>query len=373
METQPMDASHPVSKLVAGGENAMHSAEPELALRFFQRALEQQSDHEAALDGAAGAMLSLGDADGARALLRRGCELRPESSPLRWLDLAQLLEGADALAAYSKAVSLLMGRLQGAADAQTVRKQICSAKVSVAELYMTDLCTEKGAEEACERSLREAQQFDEGAPELPQALASLRLSQNRQQEAALLALEASERTQKLIREVAGATTALAALQAGEDAQADVPVGPELELRISLTKILIECASQAVIEEGGHGGLCGKCAERAAEVIHGCLEEDEDNVEQWFLLGCAAQLMVPPDLTVARDAFRQAQQMLGKIRDAFAELGEDFPYEEQEAAVQRQQALLPSQGDGEPGVREEQGNAMEEVAEADADARPGQSR
>eukprot|EP00968_Pinguiococcus_pyrenoidosus_P004342 scaffold293_cov248-Pinguiococcus_pyrenoidosus.AAC.12 len=62
METQPMDASHPVSKLVAGGENAMHSAEPELALRFFQRALEQQSDHEAALDGAAGTMLSLGDA-----------------------------------------------------------------------------------------------------------------------------------------------------------------------------------------------------------------------------------------------------------------------------------------------------------------------
>lgn len=54
-----------------------------------------------------------------------------------------------------------------------------NALVSVAELWMTDLCFEPAAEERCEASVQRAMAADPSNPDALQTLASLRISQQR--------------------------------------------------------------------------------------------------------------------------------------------------------------------------------------------------
>uniref|UniRef100_A0A7S1TU80 Uncharacterized protein n=1 Tax=Phaeomonas parva TaxID=124430 RepID=A0A7S1TU80_9STRA len=143
-------------------------------------------------------------------------------------------------------------------------------------------------------------------------------------------------------------------------KAEVLERPELELRVAVTKLLLECASQGDTEADGAVGLCGTCASQAGDLVYGCLQEDEDNVEGWFLLGCAAQLMAPPDLQTAADAFGRAQEMLDSIREACRQMGDKFPYAEQEAAIARQRALLGDDGAGD--AMDEDGGDDDEAPE-----------
>merc|ERR1712038_476026 len=99
------------------------------------------------------------------------------------------------------------------------RKQLCGAYCSMAELYLTDLCYEPNAEQECERSLTLALELDKlmvleqqqtvnnningsgsgsGStilltPDAVQAMANLRLCQNRCMEAVPYILDAYSR------------------------------------------------------------------------------------------------------------------------------------------------------------------------------------
>ena len=73
-----------------------------------------------------------------------------------------------------------------------IRRQLCGAYCSVSELYLTDLCCEPNAEQNCESALQTALELDDpqSSPDAVQAMANLRLSQNKGVEAVSYILDA---------------------------------------------------------------------------------------------------------------------------------------------------------------------------------------
>ena len=82
----------------------MNKAQPQLAARFFVKALEQRSQDTGIMDMLADCYLNIGDAHKALPLLEKSIELDPEGSPYKYLNLAQLEEGPEALMCYQTAI-----------------------------------------------------------------------------------------------------------------------------------------------------------------------------------------------------------------------------------------------------------------------------
>ena len=79
-------------------------------------------------------------------------KLQPSQNSSKYLYLAQMLEGQQAVTCYRRGVQLLLQESKVAkasgdqALVAVIQQQIAAAHASVAELYMTDLCFENGAE-----------------------------------------------------------------------------------------------------------------------------------------------------------------------------------------------------------------------------------
>ncbi len=84
-----------------------------------------------------------GDGLRARALLLKSVALAPEGNPMKYFYLGQLSEGLESLQFYRSALNLLSGRVD----------ESVAALVAIAELFMTDLCDQEGAREACQEAL----------------------------------------------------------------------------------------------------------------------------------------------------------------------------------------------------------------------------
>lgn len=90
-------------------------------------------------------------------VLARSILLGPEEGPDKYLYMAQLHEGREALGHYEKGLDLLRKQLAdgggagGPKEAEAaLRQRACMAYCSVAELFMTDLCFEEDAEARCQ-------------------------------------------------------------------------------------------------------------------------------------------------------------------------------------------------------------------------------
>jgi predicted Zn-dependent protease len=103
-----------VSKLVEQGQLALDKAEPELALKFFERAHSLSSSDTSIMDSLADVLLQLNEPDRAVELLTRSIELEPNSNPCKYLYLAQIQTCHEALASYQTGISILTTEKQGA-------------------------------------------------------------------------------------------------------------------------------------------------------------------------------------------------------------------------------------------------------------------
>ncbi|KAG5188030.1 hypothetical protein JKP88DRAFT_269548 [Tribonema minus] len=357
----------------ASGEDALvhDSVEPELALKFYKRALDLCPQDPALLDEAADLLLQLGAADDAKALLSRSIEVAPDASAGKWLYMAQLHEGEEALKLYNRGLTLLEAALAqpaaaAAAAAATstltsipeLRQQLSAACCAVAELYMTDLCFAPDAEAACAAALDRALRHDAGGPEAHQAMAHLRLSQGRAADAVPFAKEAARRV--------GA--ALAALEGDVMGGGEGGPGPDYGFRVSAAKVLLECADADA-----------SCCEDALAVLAGLMQEDDEDVETWFLMGAAFFKQDPPDLELARAHLERAAEMLEKIREHMRKERRSgnrgggsaqfvFPYEGQVALVREQLALV-AEAEADPDIaRGGEGEGSE--GEGDSDGPDG---
>ncbi|BFZ64808.1 hypothetical protein YB2330_005961 [Saitoella coloradoensis] len=147
----------------------------------------------APLDFLGEVMVENGDLDSARRVFGESVK-RNEDGWEKCLWLGQLSEegGLEALGWFERGAAALTAQLQSLdADATTkdkakeneLRGKLASAWCGCAELYMTDLCMEPEAEERCEAYTARALDAQPGNSEALQTLASMRLSQQRDDDA----------------------------------------------------------------------------------------------------------------------------------------------------------------------------------------------
>lgn len=187
-----------------------------------------------------------------------------------------------------------------------------------------------------------------------QTLASLRLSQNRAPDACTVIEQVVQRVQHL-RSLARARTVLEDL-AGTPAPPELDDCPELEFCVSTVKLLVECAAVKP-------SLAGLALELGTDL----LQEDDENLELWYILGVAALGRDPPDLEGARIHLETARDLMDTMmQEAVAEAPSSdrdrvlaaFPYAQQYELVLEHLRLL-EQLEG-----EKAGEGVQATVEAD---------
>mmetsp|Transcript_24487 Transcript_24487/g.39382 ORF Transcript_24487/g.39382 Transcript_24487/m.39382 type:complete len:537 (-) Transcript_24487:256-1866(-) len=183
--------------------------EAERALRLYIRVLETDPDRTDVLDAAAELLAELGDVDGAKDLLLRSVELSPDKGCGKYVLLGHLEHGSRAVECFQKGYELLKAEetsMKSAVEAETkkgggdaaapdpkatlamtaLRKQISSVLCAIAKVFLTDCFMEDNSLAHCEELLDQALTYDPDNPEACQALADLRLTQDRRGESLLL-------------------------------------------------------------------------------------------------------------------------------------------------------------------------------------------
>ncbi|KAG8829912.1 hypothetical protein FRC17_005802 [Serendipita sp. 399] len=237
----------------------------ELAAKFLKRTLEADRTHANAKELFGIVSMELGDLETAEQVfddLVTSCPTRDMVASAH-LHLAQLSEGPRiALNHYRKAVDIASEDLSNIisedeaslAIIRLKRQTAARALVAMTEIWLTDLCMEPEAEKSCESLLNTAMQMDPDNIEVLQAMASVRMSQQRQDDAKLLV----ERSWAIWK--------------------DFPVGdasiPPVPLRLSLTRLFLELSMH----------------KEALIVLTGVIETDDQEVEAWYLEGWCFMLM-----------------------------------------------------------------------------------
>lgn len=356
--------THGPQDLVERAEHALATLQPELAVKFYERALEATPDATAVMDALAELLIGLGESERAKGLLERSAKLAPESGPSKWLYLGQMSTGWQALQHFSKGAELLKAELSARrrvgmeagedVDNETyaIMNQVVSAQCSIAELYLTDLCFEDDAEGRCQVALDEAMRMDVGgSPEVTQALANLRLSQENGEEAADLMLETVRRLNACQQEDYEEDIEDEG-EKGREGERGLPL-PNLMFRVQTAKLLLECQT---FKTGK------KCAKRAIKILEACKCEDDENMEVWYLLGVAYFTQRRPDLVMARAHLEYAQGEMRKRQQLNGGAGKneaDSDYGDHLRLVEEQLAMVVDAE--EKGIKKckEDGAAMED--------------
>lgn len=326
------------AELVAKAEALVDQCQPELAVRFYEKALLQEPQNTQLLDAVGELSTELDNPERALQVFQQSIALAPAQNPGKWFYLSQLVAGEEAEKYATQGIQYLQQELaalgpaqQQSEEALVLKKQICDAFCSLGELYMTDLCDHDEAEVRCEHYFTEAMKFDVGLPEPTQALANLRLTQQRKDEALALL----EETYRRLNENCDETSL-----------------PPLEFRIFTGKLLIEVEQY----------------EAASDVLEGVMQEDDDNAELWFLVGTCYRAM--DDLSNALEFFEKCAKMLKKLKKEFREefqLGEQLESVEQ-AVVELQTAIAnrPADEDDDDDDDEEEEEEGEDASRQDED-------
>ncbi|OBT76510.1 hypothetical protein VF21_05406 [Pseudogymnoascus sp. 05NY08] len=215
--------------------------------------------------------IELGDIEAARAYFTQAVEIDEEGEideevgggAEKFLWLAQLSEegGRDSVEWFEQGAKVLRAQIQKlveTADANKAeevealvaekRRKLATALCGVVEVYMTDLSWEEDAEQRCEALVTEATLVGPGFAEPWQTLASVRISQQRLEDAQA-ALKRS-------------------IEVWKDEDPESELVPDFPTRVSLARLLMESGME----------------EEAIEVLERLVGEDDSSVEVWYLGG-----------------------------------------------------------------------------------------
>lgn len=187
--------------------------------------------------------------------------------PEKFLWLAQLSEegGQDSVDWFEKGAMCLRIQIQNLLDSkkkdtatqvalEEKTRKLAVALCGVVEVYMTDLSWEEDAEQKCEALVTEATMVAPGFAEPWQTLASVRISQERTDDAKA-ALSRS-------------------LEIWKDLPPEDPSVPDFPTRVSLVRLLMEAEMDT----------------EAMEVLERLVGEDDTSVEVWYLGGWCLYIM-----------------------------------------------------------------------------------
>ncbi|KAJ2786218.1 hypothetical protein H4R18_000065 [Coemansia javaensis] len=288
-ERKPKGAEPSIEALLARTQELMDDNNYTAALETAVQAVALDERNTQALLLAAIIQLESGDVEPAINCLLRCVEISPERGFEKYMYLGQFTVELESVRYYQLGVDALQRDLAEApadsAQAAALRRKMAEAYVAMTEIYLTDCCFEADAEKRCEELLERGAQADPGCPEVYQTMASVRLSQDRPDEA----------RECLARSMA--------LWADRD-QGDAAQIPSYESRVALVRLLLELDDK----------------EQALGLLERLQKEDDESVDLWYLYGWTYHLQseeaqqAPEDkvqlLASARECFRQTIRLAG---------------------------------------------------------------
>lgn len=103
-----------VNILMSKAQEMVDQCQPELALKFYEKAQQQEPQNSQILDAMGEIYLELQCPQEAYQVLQQSIQLDPESNAQKWLNLSQIVEGPEAEQYGSKAIDVLLIELQAA-------------------------------------------------------------------------------------------------------------------------------------------------------------------------------------------------------------------------------------------------------------------
>jgi tetratricopeptide (TPR) repeat protein len=294
-------------QLYAAALGFIEQQRPEEALQQAQKLYElvqNRSITEAlpALNLLGEISVELGAVDEARVYFEEAVKLDPlgtvggalADGAEKFLWLAQLAEegGKASVTWFERGAQALMNEIAALESGQAIdldeeallllrvekKRKLANALCGLVEVYMTDLSWEDDAEARCENLITQAMAAeDETSPETLQTLASVRLSQEKKEDAQA-ALQRS-------------------MSVWQDLDPEDSAIPDFATRISLVRLLMEAELET----------------NAMDVLERLVSEDDESVEAWYLGGWCQHLIakkteqgdVSPAAAKMTDAEREA--------------------------------------------------------------------
>ncbi|RHY08384.1 hypothetical protein DYB28_004008 [Aphanomyces astaci] len=294
------------AQLLERAETLVDQLQPELAIKFFQKAAALEPNNSEIYDAIGELATEIGDPHTALQAFLKSIDVAPKHNPGKYLYAAQLVQGEESEKFALQGIAHMSASLAHVPDhldeSKLLKKQICDAYCSLGELYMSDLwyvvastsqhlsyrswrSDAHDAEAKCEHYLQEALKFDLGLPDATQAMANFRLVQQRTDEAIAFLDETLKRLNAC----------------------DEHTMPSLEFRIVTGKLLVE------VEK----------FEQAAYVLEGVMQEDDENAEVWFLVGSCYNAL--EDYDTALEFLERCDAMLSKLQK---DMGDEFELDQQ---------------------------------------------
>ncbi|KAF7720927.1 hypothetical protein EC973_005773 [Apophysomyces ossiformis] len=285
-----MSVNYTVGDLIPRIQQNIDAMEYPMAHAFCKKALELEPTNPEILELTGQVELELSMFAEAREHMLAAIQQSPLKGYSKYMYLGQLSVEKEAIEAFQRGVDLMVEERrsipEGSEEADILSAKIASALCSMTEIYLTDCCFEPEAEQRCEEYLQQAQQVDPQNPEVYQLLASVRLSQARNEEAA------------------------ATLERSMDIWINKDVGdptiPIYDSRLALVKLLLEVGS----------------FQRAFTVLERLQKENDQVVDLWYLYGwtyyCLGEDETLPDeerqghLEDARDCLQLAVKLFHTV-------------------------------------------------------------
>ncbi|KAG0224357.1 hypothetical protein BGX31_008031 [Mortierella sp. GBA43] len=215
-------------------------------------------------------------------------KIQPNAGYSKFMYLGQLSEQLEAISYFQKGVQLMMEERSKmpvdttkGSDYLSLSSKVSSALCSMTDIYLTDCCFEPDAESQCESFMTQAMQVEPVTPEVYQTLASVRLSQQRVEEAKVALAQGL------------------ALWLGSDPSEEDGPTPSYEDRLALVKLLLETAMY----------------DEAFTVLNGLIEENDQVPDTLYLFGWANYIAAEEVQEGAPNSEEEKREQLENAREA----------------------------------------------------------
>lgn len=381
--SQPASSSSqppPIASLLAKAQDLIIQCDYPLARKFIERILSREdgtpTEKNQAREMMGVVLLELAEVDAAKEVFLSLVPPHPDAPspppPSAYLHLAQLSDDDPhaGLSHYQTAIDLLHAQLKGKSpvvsnvdddDDSETKSNIVRAYLGMIEIWMDpshDLCFDPAASSTCDTLLSRALEVDPQNLETLQTLASVRLSQEKPEEA-LQALRTFPLPPPDPHSLNTSTT---------DPQSYASLllnALPIPVRITRAKLLLECNAYS----------------DALSLLEGVLAADDANVEGWYLMGWSWWLLAEKrkegDVTVVeslgedgeqlewQDMARDSRDCLETCRVLYSSQG--FPDEPLMEHVQELITTLEGLGiHPSPADEEANSEAWEDVGDSDED-------
>lgn len=304
-----------VEQLLEKTEECMDNFDFEMAQLFCQRALDLEPTNLNTLDMLGNICAELGNEEKAKQVFLRAVALSPEEGHSKYMYLGQVHSGMEAVQYFGKGIEAMLNALEkqttpaaaAAAisldDPGVTNKDISVAFCSIAEIFFTDLCMDDGAAEKCKEAIDKALQYDPENPEALQLMASYLFSIEKTQEGKEFLMRSVAAWLPSMQKKTDQTPCEKQGDGAQDGDSLENVFPPYESRITTTKLLIEAEEY----------------ELATEILESLLEEDDEVVQVWYLLGWVFYLQVekPEETEAFKDSARtyltKAKKLYVKVK------------------------------------------------------------